>query len=255
MLYIINTIIFIFGISIGSFLNCLIYRIEEEEKMKGRSFCPNCRKKLSFWDLFPILSYLFLMGKCRYCKKKISFQYPLVEILTGIVFLFLFNYFFDGEVSYQFIYNLFLLFIISSISILIFVYDFKHLLIPDIATYLLIFFSLIYLFLNGNIVNGILSSLASFIFFLSIFLITKGKGMGFGDVKLSIFIGLFLGYPHFISALFISFFLGALVGTMLILLKRKKIKSELPFGPFLIIGTFLTFFWGDQLIGYYLNLF
>lgn len=257
MLFIIRIIIFILGISVGSFLNCFIYRIEKEESMKGRSYCPKCKHQLSYKDLFPILSFLFLKGRCRYCKEKISFQYIFIELITGFVFLGIFNYLFSeysNIFTFDFIYNFLFLITISFFLILIFVYDLKHYLIPDFATYTIIIISFINLLIKGDVTNGIFSATISFVFFLSIYLITKGKGMGFGDVKLSIFIGLFLGYPNFLVALFTSFLIGAIIGIGLILGKKKSIKSEVPFGPFLIVGTIIALFLGNDIIHYYLKI-
>ncbi len=256
MIIIIKIIIFSLGLSVGSFLNCLIYRIEEEKSMKGRSYCPKCKHTLSYLDLFPLFSFLFLKGRCRYCKRKISFQYPLIELITGIVFLFIFSYLFYSPSQFWNIWILFEFFsliIISSLFILIFVYDLKHLLIPDIATYLLIFFTFIYSIIKENLLNGLISAITISLFFLFIYLITKEKGMGFGDVLLSFPLGLFLGYPNFIIALFTSFQLGAIIGIGLIILKKKGIKSQIPFGPFLITGTIIAFLWGEKIIYYYFN--
>lgn len=255
MLFIFKILVFLFGISIGSFLNCLIYRLEKEKTVKGRSYCPKCGHNLSFFDLFPVISFIFLKGKCRYCKKKISFQYPLVEIFTGLFFLFVFNYLFltsENFGSFQFIFEFLILIAIFSFLILIFVYDLKHYLIPDFAVYSIIIIAFIYNFLKENFINGLFSAIICFLFFLFIFLITKGKGMGFGDVKLSFFLGLFLGYPNFLTALFASFLIGAIIGLVLVFLKKKDIKSEIPFGPFLITGIIISFFWGDKIIYYYL---
>lgn len=257
MIFFIRFFVFISGLSVGSFLNCIICRLEKEESIKGRSYCPKCGHILSFLDLFPLLSFLFLKGKCRYCKKKISFQYPLVEIITGIVFLLIFNYqlsFSSDLWSFGFIFNFLSLVIISSFLIIVFIYDFKHFLIPDFAVYSLVAVASVYSFLNGNFINGLFSATACFLFFLAVFLITRGKGMGFGDVKLSFFIGFFLGYPNFLISLFASFLIGAIIGVGLIAIKKKNLKSEVPFGPFLIIGTVIAFLFGEVIADYYISL-
>ena len=288
--------IFIFGLIIGSFLNCVIYRLEKEKSLSGRSFCPNCQHTLSWQDLLPVLSFIILRRKCRYCKQKISWQYPAVEIATGILFLLIFNFsafaplingasadrqflIFNFQLNYYngittilpFITTLYLL-IIFSLLIIIFVYDLKHYIIPDKilfpAIILVIFYKLFFwLFSNWNLIeswklkienlgllaNPLASAFGACLFFLIIFLVSMGKGMGFGDVKLAFFMGLFLGYPNILAALLISFWIGAIIGIILILLKRKTIKSEVPFGPFLILGTFIALFWGQNIINWYLN--
>jgi prepilin signal peptidase PulO-like enzyme (type II secretory pathway) len=242
---------FVFGLVVGSFLNCVIYRLNTGESfLRGRSFCPYCKHILSWKDLIPIFSFLILKGKCRYCGKKISFQYPLVEISTGILFVLIFSQTIsDLRLT---IYEL----IISCFLIVIFVYDLKHYLIPDQVIYPAIIISLIFSFLNSKfqILNSIYSAFGASLFFLSIYLISKGKWLGFGDVKLAFFMGLFLGFPKILPALFLSFFLGAIIGIGLILAKKKTLKSEVPFAPFLVAGTFIALFFGERLIFWYLNL-
>jgi leader peptidase (prepilin peptidase) / N-methyltransferase len=243
----------LFGTSVGSFLNCLIYRLSVNEKPEGRSYCPKCKHQLSYKDLVPVFSYIFLLGKCRYCKKKISLEYPIVELLTGIFFL---SIFLTAGISFEMIYLL----IVAFFLILIFVYDLKHYIIPDFSTFSLIGVSLGYLLyisiLENNLFllySSLLSAFFVFFFFFSLFYFTKGKGMGFGDVKFVIFMGLFLGFPKIIIGLFLSFFLGAIIGIGLILMKRKKMKSQLPFAPFLIIGTVIAYFYGERIIDIYLG--
>ncbi len=244
---------FFFGLAVGSFLNCIIYRISINEKPKGRSYCPRCKHKLSYRDLVPVFSYISLLGKCRYCKEKISLEYPLVEFLTGT--LFLFTYLIVG-VSIE----LFFLFFVLFFLILIFVYDLKHYIIPDFANFSLIGLSFLYLFFFSflendfnELINGLFSAGGVFLFFFLLFYFTKGKGMGFGDVKFVIFMGLFLGFPNILVGLFISFILGAIIGLLLIALEKKKIKSQVPFAPFLIIGTLVAYFYGKEMIDFYIE--
>lgn len=246
-------LLFCFGLAIGSFLNCLIYRLSINEKPEGRSYCPKCKHVLSYKDLVPVFSYIFLLGKCRYCSKKISLEYPLVEILTGILFL---GAFLNVGLSVELVYLLIVLFFL----ILIFVYDLKYYIIPDFANFSLIGLSATYLlysfFIEGDLqilLYGIYSALGAFLFFFSLFYFTKGKGMGFGDVKYVVFMGLFLGFPKIVVGLFISFLLGAIIGLVLIAIKKKKIKSQVPFAPFLIIGTLIAYFYGAEIVEFYLS--
>jgi leader peptidase (prepilin peptidase) / N-methyltransferase len=246
-------LVFVLGVTIGSFLNCLIYRLSVNEKPKGRSYCPKCKHQLSHKDLIPVLSYFFLLGKCRYCKRKISLEYPLIEILTGTLFL---SAFLFAGISVEFFYLLIVVFFL----ILIFVYDLKHYIIPDFATFSLIGASLVYLLYSSLFDNncsdlyyGALSALFVFLFFFALFYFTKGKGMGFGDVKFVIFMGLFLGFPKILVGLFLSFFFGAIIGIGMILMKKKKMKSQLPFAPFLIIGSLIAYFYGEKIIEIYLS--
>ena len=251
--------IFFLGLSVGSFLNCLIYRLEARESfLKGRSFCPHCRRVLSWWDLIPVFSFLILKGKCRYCYQKISWQYPLVELTTGLLFLLIFNFQLSPALS-QFITTLYL-FIISSFLIVIFVYDLKHSIIPDKVIYPAIATALIFnfqlpIFNQFSIFKfSILSALGAAAFFLTIVLISRGKWMGGGDVKLAFLMGLFLGWPNILVALFLAFLIGAIIGIGLIISGKKTLKSEVPFGPFLVTGTFIALFWAEKLINWYLNI-
>ena len=246
--FIMMILIFIFGLVVGSFLNCLIYRLEVGEGfLKGRSFCPYCRHILSWQDLIPLLSFLILRGKCRYCQKSISWQYPLVEIATGLLFLSIFNFQFS-------IFNL----IIACFLIIIFVYDLKHYIIPDKIIYPAIVIVLIYNFLRSDLLGRsdlLLSAFGAATFFLAIVLVSRGKWMGIGDIKLAFLMGLFLGFPNILVALFLAFSIGAIIGLGLIVSGKKTLKSEVPFGPFLVTGTFIALFFGGQIIHWYLNLF
>jgi len=247
--------LFAFGTIIGSFLNCLIYRLEKGESfLRGRSYCPHCKHILTFKDLIPILSFILLKGRCRYCKEKISIQYPLVEFFSGILTLIALS----PLVSNFSIYNLpsaIFHFLIFLLLLLIFVFDLKYYSIPDQILIFAIFVSLLYRIFNFSSFQNLILSLLPSLFFLLLILISKEKWMGFGDFEISIFIGLFLGWPKILIALFFSVFLGALVGLILIFLKKKTLKSQIPFAPFLVLGTFFSFFFGQNLIDFYFSLF
>jgi len=242
-------IIFIFGLVVGSFLNCVIYRLALP---RGRSYCPYCKHILSWQDLIPVLSFLILKGKCRYCQKKISFQYPLVEIVTGLLFVLIFWHLGFG---FDLAFGIWIL--ISCFLIIIFVYDLKHFIIPDKIIYPAIAVVFIYNVLQGPALlmrSGLAAILAAG-FFLSIVLVSRGRWMGLGDVKLAFLMGLFLGFPNILIALFFAFLIGAIIGVGLILAKRKTLRSEVPFGPFLVTGTFVALFWGERIVQWYLDLF
>ena len=250
--------VFLFGLCIGSFLNCVIYRLEEGKSLKGRSFCPHCKHTLDWLDLFPVFSFLFLRGKCRYCRKGISIQYPLVELATGIIFVLIFNYFYSVLSLHQCLFILYTL-IISCFLIVIFVYDLKHYIIPDKVLFPAIVIALIYNLIPPYNLQHIFYTLLAVViasgFFLTIFLISGGKWMGFGDVKLAILMGLFLGLLNVLVALFLAFFFGAIIGIILMIFQKKELRSEVPFAPFLITGTLMATFWGPQIIRWYLNTF
>jgi prepilin signal peptidase PulO-like enzyme (type II secretory pathway) len=231
---------FLIGLAVGSFLNCLIHRLETGESViKKRSYCPYCKKILSWFELIPLMSFILQGGKCRKCHKKISWQYPLVELLTGAFFAFI------G-------FNVFWLFIVSCL-VVIFVYDLKHYIIPNEVIYPAIIIAFLYRLFDGF--NYFLAAILVGAFFLVIVLVSKGKWMGVGDIKLALFMGLILGWPKILVALFLAFLIGALVSVILILFKKKTLKSQIPFGPFLSGATIVAMFWGNFLIDWYLNLF
>ena len=231
---------FIFGLAVGSFLNSVIHRLETGESIvKKRSYCPHCKKILSWFELIPLMSFILQGGKCRKCHKKISWQYPLVELLTGAFFAFI------G-------FNIFWLFVVSCL-IVIFVYDLKHYIIPNEVIYPAIIIAFLYRLFGGF--NYFLAAIIAGVFFLVIVLISKGKWMGVGDIKLALFMGLILGWPKILVALFLAFLIGALVSVILILFKKKTLKSRIPFGPFLSGATIVAMFWGNFLMDWYLNLF
>ncbi|MCK9578479.1 prepilin peptidase [bacterium] len=258
--------VFILGLFIGSFLNCVACRIFlEEDFVLKNSYCPNCKHKLSALDLVPVFSFLSLRGKCRYCKDKISWQYPMVELGTGIVFALIYYYLgfsLLGNFSGYQIWNLFYLWIVFSLLIIAFVYDARHYLIPDritfsgiIVSFLWIGFSFYSKILTaGEVLGFVYSGVFAALFFFCLWFFSRGKAMGFGDVKLVFLMGLVLGFPNIIVALFFAFMTGAVVGIILIIRGAKKMKSQVPFGPYLIVGTLFALLYGPQVINWYWSL-
>jgi len=251
---------------VGSFLNCVIYRLEKRESfLQGRSHCPRCKHPLAWYDLIPLLSFIFLRRRCRYCRKPISWQYPIIETITGLLFLLIFNFQFPifNEFSifnFQFL-NLIYYLLIICFLVVIFVYDLKHFIILDKILIPAIIISLIYrtagaLLLNNqlSITNYLFSALGAAGFFGIIYLISRGKWIGFADVKLAILPGLILGWPGIILSLFLSFLIGGIMGVGLMVFSEKKLKSEIPFAPFLATGTLIALFWGQGLINWYFSL-
>lgn len=249
--------LFILGLSIGSFLNVLIDRLPRRESILGRSYCEFCKKTLSWKDLIPALSFIYLRGKCRYCKAKLSYQYPIVEFITGLLFVLTIYYLPYTNFSTNYLVSsIYYLTIVSSL-IVIFFSDLKYGIIPDKIIFPAVLVSLVYLFIihNSLFIIHIASAIGAFLFFLFIYLITRGRGMGLGDVKLSFLIGLVLGFPGTIFALYIAFLTGGFIGIILILWKKKKLKYAIPFGPFLVIGCGVSLFFQDQIIQRLLGLF
>lgn len=249
--YLAQFFVFLLGLCIGSFLNCVIYRLEQKKSISGRSFCPHCKYSLAWKDLVPVLSFAFLSGKCRYCRKRISWQYPAVEISTGLIFLLIFNF-----VKFNFV-SLAFLFYVASALIIIFIYDLKHYIIPDKILLPAIIIAFAYRIFESPVAfhNYLLAAIMASGFFFAIFLVSAGKWMGFGDVKLAVLMGLLLGVKNVLTALFLAFLFGSIIGLMLMILKKKGLKSEIPFGPFLIAGTFFALFYGQQIASAYFNLF
>lgn len=264
-IYFILSSIFVVGLCVGSFLNVLVYRLEDKKRksLNGRSFCPKCENKLKWYDNIPIFSWIVLQGQCRSCKKKISVQYPLVEISTGLIFTAIgFPFFQIGEyMSLTGINFIFWLFFASSL-IAIFVYDLKHQIIPDEIIYTVLIVGLVYVGVNtlfgGNLpylTDHLLSGLLTGGFFYSLAAVSRGKWMGGGDIKLVAFMGLVLGWQNVLVALYVAFILGAIVGVFALLSGEKKLGSKIPFGPFLVIGTFTGLLYGEKIVSFYVNMF
>lgn len=206
-------IVFIFGAAIGSFLNVVILRSIKGWGLSGRSQCPHCNHTLGVPDLFPILSFTILGGKCRHCGAPISVQYPIVEFTAGLLCMITFP-------------NV-LLFSILCVLLVLFVIDLKTFLLPDFFIVLLG----VLVVLQGNVsFHGMFIGAG---FLLALWIITRGKGIGFGDVKLLIPIGFLAGIQGTVSILFASFLVGAIFGIVLIVTGLATRKSAIPFGPFL----------------------
>ncbi len=214
--------------------------------MRGRSKCDNCKHVLSWYELIPVLSFVIQRGRCRHCKIKLSFWYPISELLTGIVVALIFLTTFPLGLPAFILYE-----IISLCLLAICFADIRYEIIPLL---LVIIASVAALILTVSInpvglVNHIFSGIGAGLFFLVIFLITKGKGMGFGDVLYVISMGLLLGFPGIFYGLYLSFVVGAVISLVLVVMKKKKLHGgTIPFGPFLVLGTFIMMIWGREII-------
>lgn len=251
----------IFGLFIGSFLNVLADRLSKEQSIGGRSKCDKCKHVLSWYDLIPIISFTLLKGKCRYCRAPIAVGHLHSEVLTGVIFIltwYLSNQFY-GLLQFHILHL-----VTASILVVMLLSDFRYQIIPDemqigLGITAIVKFFLLTINFYAPIIPQIVSmeflyQFAQFIGggiivmlpLLVIFLITKGKGMGFGDVKLTFNIGLLLGLWNGLYALYIGFISGGLVGALILLTKRGKLKSKIAFGPFLIFGTYIVLFYAYE---------
>jgi prepilin signal peptidase PulO-like enzyme (type II secretory pathway) len=276
MTYLILIFVFLFGLIIGSFLNCLIWRVYKGEGMWNRSYCPKCKKQIAWYDNIPVLSFCLLGGKCRHCQKAISWQYPIIELIMGILFLIAFytNFqvasiinlqippapFIKGGVSqflifnFKFLIELFRDWFLIAVMIVVFVIDLRWYLILDIVVLpaaAIVF--ILNLILGISWQNLLISGIIGGSFFLIQFLISKGKWIGGGDIRLGLLMGLALGWPNILVALFLAYFIGSIVGIGLILAGKKKWGGEVPLGTFLSVTTVIALFWGSRILDWYIN--
>ena len=243
---------FILGSLWGSFSNVCIYRLPNNGNVaKGRSFCPNCKNKIKWFDNIPFFSYLFLKGKCRECNKPISFQYFIVELLTAISFVVVFH-------IYGASITTLLLLILSIFFIIIFFIDLKHFIIPNVLTFSLMIIGFIKSFdpnLNQtifpNYINSLIGGLVGYsIIWLIIFFykkIRKKEGMGLGDAKLMAVIGFWFGWVSIPFTIFISSVVALILVIPSLINQSRKMSSEIPFGPYIIIGCILYVSFSNQI--------
>lgn len=243
----------LFGLCIGSFLNVVIWRLPRQEKLSGRSHCAKCGKTLSALELLPLLSFLVLRGRCRHCGQRISRRYPIIELVTGLLFA-LAAYYFPVRTNTEWIFLVRQLIIIA-LLIAVFVIDLEHYLIldkivwPGIVAMLIFNLMTRQLFFSGLWGAAVLGG-----FFFLLWFLSRGKWLGAGDVKLALFIGLAIGWPTVIVVWFLSYFIGFLVALPLLLLRKKQLSSAIPFGTFLAVATVASLFIGPQLAQWYLRL-
>lgn len=268
-------ILFVFGLFVGSFLNVVVIRSHnKKEFLRSRSECMHCHKKLGPLELVPLLSFIFLGGKCKKCRKKISWQYPAVELLTGVVFLliglqgFSFQYFPNlGWFSYvsaeygigtdlwmYFLYARNIIF--ACFLILLFLYDFRYYLLPDKITIpgIILAFG-INLLLGYSIISLLIGAMLGAGFFLIQFSVSSGKWVGGGDIRMGALMGAMLGWPATVMALFLSYVMGAIFGIALMMRGEKTLKSHLPFGTFLAVGTYIVMLYYHQIFQWYIGFF
>jgi prepilin signal peptidase PulO-like enzyme (type II secretory pathway) len=242
-------LVFLLGICIGSFLNVVILRTESGSSIGGRSRCVKCAATLRPIDLIPVVSFLMLRGKCRSCGVKISIQYPLVELSTGLLFLLAF-------VSFPFSPYLARLLVFIPFLVVIFVYDLRYQLILDRFTLPAMIVAFVLNVWIGRSPTDLLIGAALLAgFFGAQFAVSKGKWIGGGDIRMGALMGLMLGWQQALGALFVAYVLGALVSVGLLATKKAKMDTHVPFGTFLVLGTLVMLFYGQSLISWYLGFF
>jgi|TARA_B100001093_G_scaffold162987_1_gene155379 leader peptidase (prepilin peptidase)/N-methyltransferase len=245
-------LIFILGTCLGSFANVCIYRLPKNKQIiSGRSFCPNCKKKISWYDNLPLISFINLNNKCRKCDKSISPRYFLVELTTGITFLLIY-------LNFQNSLTIIFLSILSLILIIIFFIDLENFIIPDSLNFTIMGLALLKNFLpnfNTSLIHEIDQSIiGGMVGYLSIWLIIflyktikKIDGMGLGDAKLMAAIGFLFGWQSVPFVLFVSSILGLIFVIPSLIKKQKNMRTEIPFGPFIILACLIYFAYGSQL--------
>jgi len=241
------------GLIIGSFLNCLIWRIYKEESILGRSYCPRCRHAISWYDNIPVISFIILRAKCRYCKNDISWQYPLVEIVTAILFYLSFN---NAIVSPQFSWLLIRDWLLIITIIIVFVYDARWQMLPMNLIWPMTFiFFVLNIILGVAVINIVVTGILTASFFLIQYILTKRRGLGEGDIWLGLLLG--VSFPTFnkiFLLLFLAYAIGSLIGISLMLIKKKSGKMKIALGPFLAFGAIITLIWGELIINWYLDI-
>lgn len=252
-IFIIDSVIFVFGLIIGSFLNVVIRRGAKGEGLGGRSHCESCLKQLAVAELIPVLSFILQKGRCRSCGIVFSRQYPIVESATAISFVIAFWLFGSPVFPTLLWLKLILLWIGISAGIVIIISDFQYRIIPNGATLLMFLAGAPFIFwrvrtepksfLYDFIVAAFLT-----LFFWLLWFASKGNWMGFGDVKLTLALSLAFGFPVAVLGILFSFWLGGIYGSFLLLTRRKKLRSRVAFGPFLVVGMAVAYFAAPKLI-------
>jgi leader peptidase (prepilin peptidase) / N-methyltransferase len=245
-----TALIIVFGLIIGSFLNVVIHRLPLRENVVfPPSHCPRCQTAIPFYHNIPLLSYLVLRGRCHSCHEHISLRYPLIEGFCAFSFWLTWQFF--GLSLHAVFTAVFICLLITLAAI-----DLKHMILPDELTLggAALFFA--YSFFNPAVsqLDAVLSGLGAALLFSGFFFfylkVRKIEGLGVGDIKMVLLMGLFLGLQRLVVAIFLASFSGLLVGIFLIIFKKKNLKFALPFGPFLSLGSYIALFWGDGILAW-----
>lgn len=252
------TLLFLFGITIGSFLNVVIYRVPNGKSINGRSNCPKCDNQIRGYDNIPVFSWIILRAKCRDCKEKISARYPLVELGTGIFWVIL-------GVTFGYDPILPLLLILAAATVALTMIDFDTMTLPNVITYPIFIITVIYLFVLAwftdswdNLISAGLGATIYFAFFFGLWFLTGGRGLGFGDVKLAPTLGAMIGWFTLhgsVVGIMGAFILGGIPAGIIMAMGILKKGTQIPFGPMLMLGAWVAVFFGESISSAYLMLF
>lgn len=238
------------GLIIGSFLNVVVYRLKSGETLLGRSYCHQCGEQIRWYDNIPILSFLLLRGRCRDCKTTLSWQYPILELVTGLCFVGIGHLFFDINDRNTWILTLWLLTVVS-VLLVIATYDILYMEIPIVLLYSVFLCTLVYLatllfverlIWSSVVTQAVLGGLVVGSFFFALVFYSRETWMGWGDVWLGAIVGMIVGLPAALLLMTLSFGTGAIVGLSMMIFKGKSLKAQIPFAPYLVLGTLLTLF-------------
>lgn len=244
-------IIFFLGLALGSFLNSWIWRARENIRIiHGRSICPHCRRQLTWYENIPVLSYLFLRGKCRTCRQPIPWHFTLVEAGAAALFVVVAWKNINSPIIAPAHFFRDIIFVI--LLIIIFVYDLLYQeILPAVVWFGVLAGLGFNLYLGVSWASMLWGALAGGGFFLLQYVVSRGKWIGGGDVRLGIMMGVWLGWPSVLSALVIAYIVGAIASLFLLTLRKKTLASATPFGTYLALGTFITMLWGEKIIIWY----
>lgn len=242
--------VFVLGLIVGSFLNCLIWRLYKGESISGRSYCPHCRERIDWYDNIPILSFFLLSGRCRKCQKKISWQYPLVELAVGLLFFWTFR---SDIASSQFLWLLWRDWLLIAALVIVFVYDLRWQLVPVSVIWPLgIVIFIANLMLGLPFFTLLFFTILGAAFFLVQYVVTKKRGVGEGDIWLGALLGAsFPAFDKLFLIMLVSYGLGAIVSLYLMKSGKKNWQSRIALGPFLALGAIITLIWGQPIIVWY----
>lgn len=278
-------LLFVFGLAVGSFLNVITLRYDPDgagfsKAFRGRSYCPHCKKTLRWYELVPVLSFVFQLGRCRSCKKSISWQYPLVELMSGFIFLIPLYLYSPIKPTMYFGIESVVWVIAFLLFVVIWLIDFRLYIIPDEINSTLAGLGLALVGaqsyygqfnqFEGSFIGGIanifglrsnvwmnhgVAAVAAVAFLGLIILISKGRAMGMGDLKLLGALGLLFGWPDVLFIAAFAFILGSIFSIYLIFLRKLKMKDAVPFGPFLVLAALIIFMWGRPILEAYFRFF